>query len=66
MTMTIYEATFPFVVGCITILAPDDDAAVVVFEAWFLPFALILSRPTPLMLSLSKHLGATAFGSASS
>lgn len=28
MTMTIYEATFPFVVGCITIFAPDDDAAV--------------------------------------
>lgn len=37
MTMTIYEATFPFVVGCITIFAPDDDAAVVVFEAWYRP-----------------------------
>jgi hypothetical protein len=37
MTMTIYEATFPFVVGCITIFAPDDDAALGVFEAWYRP-----------------------------
>jgi hypothetical protein len=37
MTMKINEATFPFMPGYLTILAPDEDAAVVVFEAWYRP-----------------------------